>query len=127
MNDKKPIVLDVGQCSFDHGNISRMLSENFSADVKHAATSEEAFRAIRACHFSLVLVNRIFDADGAPGLDFIQRLQSHEETRAIPVVLVSNYAEVQRAAVAAGAKRGFGKDALTSPETHDLLASLLGR
>lgn len=126
MNDKKPIVLNVGQCGFDHGNLSRILSEDFSADVKQAATSEEAFRAIRAGHFNLVLVNRIFDADGASGLDFIQRLQSHEETRAIPVVLVSNYSEAQDAAVAAGAKRGFGKDALTSAETHDVLASLLG-
>ena len=37
MNDNKPMVLDVGQCGFDHDNISRMLSEEFSADVKRAA------------------------------------------------------------------------------------------
>ncbi len=126
MNDNKPTVLDVGQCGFDHENISRMLSAGFSADVKQAATSEEAFGAVLAGHYDLVLVNRILDADGALGLDLIQRLQSHEETRATPVALVSNYAEAQDAAVALGAKRGFGKDTLASPETRDLLASLLG-
>ena len=48
MSTDKPQVLDVGQCDFDHDNISRMLTEEFGADVKQAATSEEAFRAVRA-------------------------------------------------------------------------------
>ncbi len=126
MNDNKPMVLDVAQCGFDHENIGRMLSEEYSADVVQAATSEEAFQAVRAGHYHLVLVNRIFDADGTSGLDLIQRLQSDEKTRFTPVVLVSNYTEAQDAAVALGAKRGFGKDTLASPETRDLLASLLG-
>ncbi len=126
LNGNKPTVLDVGQCDFDHENISRMLSESFSADVEQATTSEEALRAVLAGHYDLVLVNRILDADGASGLDLIERLQSHEETRATPVTLVSNYADAQDAAVALGAKRGFGKDTLASPETRDLLASLLG-
>ena len=125
MNDNKPTVLNVGQCDFDHENISGMLSEGFSADVEQAATGDEAFRAVLAGHYDLVLVNRILDADGASGLDLIQRLQSHEETCATPVALVSNYAEAQDAAVALGAKRGFGKDTLTSTETRDVLASLL--
>ena len=102
-----------------------MLSEEFSADVEQAANSEEAFRAVRAGHFDLVLVNRILDADGTSGLDLIQRLRSHKETLATPVMLVSNYAEAQDAAVALGAKRGFGKDAMTNRETRDPLASLL--
>ncbi len=126
MNDNKPRVLDVGQCGFDHENIGRMLSEEFSADVEQAATSEEACQTVRAGQYDLVLVNRIFDADGTSGLNLIQRLQSDEETRNTPVVLVSNYTEAQDAAVALGAKRGFGKDTLTSTETRDVLASLLG-
>ncbi len=121
------MVLNVGQCDFDHGNISRMLSEGSSADVHRAATSEEAFSAVRAGHFDLVLVNRVFDADGASGLDHIRRLLSNDDTRATPTMLVSNYADAQDAAVALGATRGFGKNALNSPETRDQLASLLDR
>ena len=127
MNDNKPMVLNVGQCDFDHGNISRMLSEGFSADVQQAATSEEAFCAVQGARFDLVLINRVLDADGASGLDLIRRWLSNNDTRATPTMLVSNYADAQDAAVALGATRGFGKNALTSPETRDQLASLLDR
>ncbi len=127
MSANKPRVLDVGQCDFDHDNMSRMLSEEFRAEVKRAATGEEAFRGVQAGHFDLVLVNRILDADGASGLDLIQRLLSNEDTRATPTMLVSNYANAQDEAVALGATRGFGKNTLTSPETRDQLASLLVR
>ena len=84
----EPRVLDVGQCDFDYDNISRMLSEELGADVKRAATSEEAIRAVRAGHYDLVLVNRVLDADGASGLDFIQRLLSTEDRRATPTMMV---------------------------------------
>ena len=119
-------MLDVGQCGFDHGNISRLLTKDFGADVVQASTSEEAVQAVRGGCFNLVLINRILDADGASGLDLIQQLKSHEETRSTPVALISNYPEAQEAAVALGARRGFGKDALTHPESHNLLASILG-
>ena len=127
MSTNEPRVLDVGQCDFDHDNISRMLSEEFGADVKRAATAEEAFRAVRSGDYDLVLVNRVLDVDGASGPDLIQRLLSNEETHATPTMLISNYAESQDAAVALGATRGFGKNTLTSPETHDLLACVLDR
>ncbi|MHC4696067.1 MAG: response regulator [Planctomycetota bacterium] len=126
LNGDKPKVLDVGECGFDHGNISRMLSEEFSADVERVDTSEGAFRAIRAGQYDLVLVNRVLDSDGTSGLDLIQRLQSHEETRSTPVMLVSNYAKAQDVAVALGAERGFGKAALASSDTRGLLVRLLG-
>ena len=126
MSTNKLRVLDVGQCDFDHDNISRMLSEEFGADVMQAATSEEAFRAVRTGHYDLVLVNRVLDADGASGLELIRRLKSHEGVSATPVALVSNYTEAQDAAVALGVKRGFGKNTLTSTETRDVLGALLG-
>lgn len=126
MSANKPRVLDVGQCDFDHGNIERMLSGEFGAEVERAAVTEEAFEAVQGGRFDLVLVNRVLDADGASGLDLIRRLQSHEGTRVTPVVLVSNYVEAQDAAVALGARRGFGKGALANLETREQLASLLG-
>lgn len=125
VESNKPTVLCVGNCGFDNGNIGRMLAEHFGANVQTAATSEQALGAVRDGRFDLVLVNRVFDANGDSGLELIKKLQEHEETRATPVMLVSNYADAQDAAVALGARPGFGKNALTQPETRAALAGVL--
>ena len=127
MNVKNPRILVVGQCDMDHASISRMLSEEFGAIVERAATGEAASRATHDQDFDLVLVNRVLDADGASGLDLIERLQSNQVDRAVTTMLVSNYAEAQDAAVARGAARGFGKDSLFSAKTRDVLTSALCR
>lgn len=127
MNTNRPRVLSVGQCDFDHGNIERLLVEQFGAEVERAAIGGDAFQAVRSGRFNLVLVNRILDADGSSGLDLMRQLQSDSETRGTPMALVSQHLEAQDAAVALGARRGFGKGALTGPETHAQLASLLRR
>lgn len=118
-------VLDVGQCNLDHGNLTHLLTEAFGADVERAHTGDEAMGAVRAGHFDLVLVNRVLDADGASGLDLIAQLQRSDDTAAAPTMLVSNFADAQKAAVALGARAGFGKNALGSPQTRELLAPLL--
>lgn len=102
-----------------------MLVEQFGADVKGAATSDEAFGAVREGDFDLVLINRVFDANNESGFDLIKRLKSNEETKDIPVMLMSNYSEAQEAAVALGARPGFGKNALMQPRTREVLASVL--
>ncbi len=119
-------VLNVGHCGFDHGNIGRVLEEEFGAEADAVATGDAAFRAVRDGQFDLVLVNRLFDANGESGLDLIKRLQAHEETRATPVMLVSNYPKAQDAAVALGARPGFGKRALNAAGTREKLASVIG-
>jgi two-component system chemotaxis response regulator CheY len=121
----KPKVLSVGNCGFDNGNLGRVLAEYFGAEVQTAVTSEQAIHAVRDGQFDLVLVNRVFDANGDSGLELIKKLQSGEETRATPVMLVSNYADAQDAAIALGARPGFGKNALATPETRERLASSL--
>lgn len=126
MKADSPRVLVVGQCDFDHENIGRVLRGEFGADVDRAATADEANKAVRSRRHDLVLVNRILDADGSSGLDLIGQLRSDEELRRTPVALVSNYAEAQEAAIALGAKRGFGKSDLASTATRAQLASLLG-
>ncbi len=125
MNAEPPRVLDVGQCNMDHGNISAMLSQRFGAAVQRAHTIDEAFAALRSDHYALVLANRVFDADGAEGLDLIRRMQTDPQTRNVPVMLVSNYADAQETAVALGARPGFGKAALDRPETIAALAPIL--
>src|SRR4051794_6307159 len=100
-------VLSVGQCHFDHGNISRVLSSQFSAEVVPAATADEALSALRQGGFALVLVNRVFDSDGGSGLELIREIAGSPGSA--PVMLVSNFEDAQARAVAAGAVRGFGK------------------
>lgn len=125
MSTGSPMVLDVGQCNMDHGNLSAMLAERFGAAVQRAHTIDEALAALRNAHYDLVLANRVFDADGAEGLDLIRRMQTDPQTRSIPVMLVSNYADAQETAVALGARPGFGKAALDRPETIAVLAPFL--
>ena len=127
MSNHKLKVLDIGQCDLDHGNISSMLIKKFGANVLRVAIGEEAFEAVHKENFDLVLVNRILDTDGASGLDLIQRLITDEDMQATPMMLVSNFVESQDAAVALGAMRGFGKDALNSTQTQDLLTSIFSR
>jgi two-component system chemotaxis response regulator CheY len=117
-------ILSVGQCGFDHGSISRVLRAEFGAEVEPAATAEEALAALRRGGHALVLINRVFDADGGAGLELIRRIKS--EAPATPVMLVSNFADAQAQAVEAGALPGFGKAALTAPQTLERLRAHLG-
>jgi CheY-like chemotaxis protein len=105
----KPRILSVGQCSFDHGLITRHLRMIYEADVVGADSVGQALVTLRAGNFDLVLVNRIFDGDGTPGVDLIRALKADHELAGIPVMLVSNYEEAQAEAVSAGALPGFGK------------------
>lgn len=125
--NRSPRVLDVGQCDMDHGMIAAMLRREFGAEVDRAHTEAEALAALAQTHYDLVLINRVFDRDGTGGMDILRRLKSDETTRTMPVMLVSNYPEAQDAAVVAGALRGFGKAAVESPETIELLAGPLTR
>jgi DNA-binding NtrC family response regulator len=105
-------VLSVGQCSADHGKITRTLRP-FNVEIVTADTTPEALAQLRAGSFALVLVNRVYDADGAPGLDLIRRIKGDALLQAVPVMLVSNYEDAQREAVQVGAAQGFGKAALS--------------
>ena len=104
-----PRVLDVGQCGYDHGSISRQLRSEYSAEVAAASSAPQALAALRAGAFDLVLVNRVLDADGSPGLDLIRAIKADPGLAGIPVMLVSNYPEAQAQARELGALAGFGK------------------
>src|SRR5690606_15944113 len=105
-------VLDVGQCGMDHSAIRSLITTRFDADVDRAHSIEEALSAMRKFSYNLVLVNRILDADGREGLELIRQAQADEQLKAIPIMMVSNYADAQAAAIAAGAQPGFGKSQL---------------
>jgi two-component system, chemotaxis family, chemotaxis protein CheY len=109
-------ILSVGQCGLDHGGISWTFRQAFGAEVTGVATQAQALDLLAKETFALVLVNRVFDADGDSGVDLIRRLKGDEVRRATPVMLVSNYADAQKEAVEAGAEPGFGKSSLGRPE-----------
>ena len=57
----RPRILSVGQCGYDHGQISRQLARQIDADVVPADSHKAALDAVRAGGVDLVLVNRIGD------------------------------------------------------------------
>jgi CheY-like chemotaxis protein len=108
-------VLSVGQCCADHSGITRTLRGAFGVEVLAADSARQALEQLRHETFALVLVNRIFDADGSSGLELIRAVKADEQLRTVPVMLVSNYEDAQTEAVQAGATLGFGKAALGQP------------
>lgn len=118
-------VLDVGQCASDHQAIRDLIQRHFRATVDRAQSLDDALTALSAKRYDLVLVNRLLDVDGSQGMAIIKRLKSDESMKTIPVMLVSNHADAQRAAVQTGAERGFGKAGLSDPRTVETLARFL--
>jgi CheY-like chemotaxis protein len=119
-------VLDVGNCHPDHAAIRRLIESQFGAEVVRAHRSQDALEALRSGPFDLVLINRVFDRDGGDGVELIRRIKGTPECSAVPAMLISNYAEYQEQAVAAGAERGFGKNDLAETGTRAKLARFLG-
>lgn len=106
--------------------IETLISANFDAHVVAASLEDEALNRLRRGHFDLVLVNRRLAADSSEGVVLIERMKADSALAGTPVMLLSNYPEAQRAAVAAGAEPGFGKAELDRPETVEKLARFLG-
>ncbi len=119
-------VLDVGNCSPDHASIKRLIQAKFSADVVQADAAEDALVKLRAGNFDLVLINRKLDCDYSDGIEIIKLLKADEKLSTIPVMLITNYADHQDAAVQLGALRGFGKLEFNSVETDNKLRAVLG-
>jgi CheY-like chemotaxis protein len=119
-------VLDVGNCSLDHGAIRSLLERTFQAEVVQAHGQDDALNLLAQQTFDLVLVNRKLDQDYSDGLDVIAAIKAQPEHAAIPCMLITNYPEHQQAAIAAGCEPGFGKKTLWDPATHERLKKHLG-
>jgi CheY-like chemotaxis protein len=118
-------VLSVGQCSFDHAAINRMITSRFDAEVVPADSANETLRELRKKPVDLVLVNRKLDADYSDGLEIIKQIKADAELAKTPCMLVTNYPEYQEQAVAAGAELGFGKTQYGEPATLQRLSQFL--
>lgn len=118
-------VLSIGNCGYDHGNISSLLHKHFGAEVDAAGSAAEALATLEKEKYDLVLVNRVFDADGDSGIKLIKKLKTDNKLQTIPVMLVSNYPDAQTEAEAAGAVAGFGKNQLGRPQLVEQLKPFL--
>ncbi len=123
---QKTRVLDVGNCDPDHGAIRNLLLSHFDVEIDRVMYVAEGLSAISRADYALVLVNRLIFADGSEGQELIRRMRA-DATCQTPVMMVSNFADAQERAVAAGALPGFGKAALHEAGTLELLAKHLPR
>lgn len=119
-------VLDVGQCNPDHASLSRFLASHFDVEVDRAHKLDDALSKLRAQNYHLIMINRKLDCDHSDGMEILKTIKSDAALKEIPVVLISNYADAQEAAVAAGAAPGFGKAELGSPATKEKVTAILG-
>ena len=119
-------VLNVGHCAPDHAAIRTYLQRHFHCEVTPTEGLDDTLPQLQAGPVDLVLVNRKLDRDYSDGLDLVRFLKSNPRTAGVPVMLVTNYANHQDEAVAAGALRGFGKLELDRAETLERLSAVLG-
>lgn len=118
-------VLDVGNCSLDHGTIRSTLTRHFDCEVVQCHGPGDTLAALRGGKFDLVLVNRKLDEDYSDGLEIIKQIKADPQLAPVPTMLITNYPEHQAAAIAAGADPGFGKLSVATPETLELLGKFL--
>ena len=120
-------VLLVGHCGPDSSYL-RMIVKKAEPEVSVIAAddSRELTRALETTDPALVLFNRElgYGFDPATGVEAIELLRKNYPN--LKMILVSNYAEAQQAAVAAGALPGFGKRELGTPRVLEVLREALG-
>ncbi|MDZ4659965.1 MAG: response regulator [Bythopirellula sp.] len=118
-------VLDVGNCGPDFGSITRFLTQNFDCTVEQAHGPEDALAKLRGGDYALVTINRKLDQDYSDGAEILKQIKADPAIQKTPVMLITNYAEHQDAAVELGAERGFGKLQFSEPETLEKLEKFL--
>lgn len=123
--ERKPRILSVGQCGYDHGCISRWLRQEFKAEVTAADTQHQAIDRLKAEPIDLVLINRIGDRDGVLGTEVIRAIKAEPTLAQTKVMLVSNHESAQNQAIELGALPGFGKNELGTDTANDLVKAAL--
>lgn len=119
-------ILDVGQCDLDHSSIRHLIEYGFeNSQVDRADDLADTFEMLRTRAYDLVLINRKLDRDQSDGIEIIKSMKKDPQLSEVPVMLITNYAEHQQDAVAAGAEPGFGKNELDKPGTRDKLCRAL--
>ncbi len=120
-------VLDVGNCDPDHAGITAFLTGNFpGVTVDRSKLPADTMQKMHAESYDLVVINRKLDEDYSDGVEILKAIKADPALKATPVMLVTNYAEHQDAAVAEGALRGFGKLEYSDPAVIERVRAVLG-
>lgn len=119
-------VVDCGNCGPDFHSIRQFVTSHFDAVVVQTHDADGTLDVLRRRDVALVTVNRKLDRDYSDGLDVVKKIKADSEVGDVPVMLVTNYEEHQQQAISEGCVRGFGKLALSEPQTAQLLKPYLG-
>ena len=123
MSDDAPKILLVGHCGPDSFALrSAVWSAVDGADVKIIADRATLDR--EAGSAALCLVNRVLDGSFGTS-DGVELIRMLARGGGPALMLVSNYADAQEQAVAAGALQGFGKSEMSDPATIERLRESL--
>ncbi len=120
-----PTIVLVGHCAADSSLLKSALSR-VVPNAQFLRVNNDAGLASNRREAALWLVNRALDGDFR-ARDGIEMIADTLKTPGGPTcLLVSNHADAQRDAVAAGAQQGFGKSALYADSTVAALRNALG-
>jgi len=122
-NFKRKVLL-VGHCGFDNQKIQNMLENNFDVEVAKVQSFEDAKELLEKENFHLALINRVENFDGQSGLELIKKLGDSGKINA-QLMLITDYPDSMKEAVACGAVKGFGKNAINDIATIENLKSIL--
>ena len=122
----KKVVL-VGHCGPDSSFLRMAVSSAQKGLSVVSADDEQSLRQAIEQGADLLLVNRVLDYgfEEISGAAVIRRLRA--EQPGLKMMLVSNYAEAQAEAVAAGALPGFGKREVGSSRVAEMLRQALAQ
>lgn len=115
----------VGHCGPDSSYL-RLAVGRAGREIQVLAADDDAdLKRLLDQGVDLLLLNRQLDYgfDETEGVELIKKLRQHYPH--VKTMLVSNYADAQAAAVAAGALPGFGKRELGNPRVADLIREAL--
>lgn len=117
-------VLLVGHCGFDSGGLTAAAKEALPGAAVVRVNSQADLDAKRGAG-AVLLVNRVLDGrfDASDGIDLIGK---EAAKGAVKALLVSNFAESQTEAEAAGGLKGFGKKDVGTPVAIERIRSAAG-
>lgn len=115
----------VGHCSPDSSHLTMAVSAAVPGVKVIRVTDDAGTDKLLSEGVDLLLVNRAMEHgySEAIGTDYIRKLKAKYPN--VKMMLISNYADAQDAAVKEGALPGFGKNAVMSAETKKKLQEAL--
>lgn len=113
----------IGHCGPDSWMLKSMVKRTLP-DAKIVMINSEGDLQKHLPSLRVLLVNRILDGrfESEQGVDLIRSVAAQPESPPVSL-LISNFADAQQDAEAAGAKRGFGKSELNSLTASERLQS----